>query len=133
MTKLIQGVPPCQKQQLLVKLYNTLNIPQHTYKELKEHEKKEIDGYLKNIKKLLTLKNLVNIEIPEMPNFLKKIKQVEQDAHNAFSIANLGGFEFRQLTGRQQGELLDYLEKLTSILKGNIYLRELPPKPKFLK
>jgi len=130
---LVQGTPPCLKTQSLNKLYTIADVPHHIYNTLKDDEKKELDAYLLSLKKLFALKNLIDVEIPDMPKFLKLMKQLVQDAHAAYNVANVGGFEFRQLTGRQQGELTDYLEKLSSIIKGNVFLRELPTKPKFLK
>ena len=129
----VQGIPPCTKTQSLNKLYTMADVPHHIYNTLKDDEKKELDVYLLSLKKLCALKNLDNVEIPDMPEFLKQMKQLVQDAHAAYNVANVGGFEFRQLTGRQQGELTDYLEKLSSIIKGSVFLRELPTKPKFLK
>ena len=129
----IQGTPPCAKTQSLNKLYTMADVPHHIYNTLKDDEKKELDAYLSSLKKLFALKNLDNVEIPDMPEFLKQMKQLVQDAHAAYNVANVGGFEFRQLTGRQQGELTDYLEKLSSIIRGSVFLRELPTKPKFLK
>jgi hypothetical protein len=129
----IQGTPPCEKTQSLNKLYTIADVPHHIYNTLKDDEKKELDAYLLSLKKLCALKNLDDVEIPDMPEFLKQMKQLVQDAHAAYNVANVGGFEFRQLTGRQQGELTDYLEKLSSIIKGSVFLRELPTKPKFLK